>query len=266
MASQGFIIDFSHACIVVTGGNRGIGLEISKAIAKAGGKVAIVYNSSPDASEVADKIEREFRVKAKAYKCDVADSDLVSQTFLKIDKELGPITGLVANAGITIQKPAMEMTTQDFNNIFNVNVLGVFNTARAAAKLWTDRKYKEGSIVINSSMSARIYNRKGAHEPITQARYPFNFPVFYNASKAAVSNLCKGLAAEWAPHNIRVNAIAPGYVDTGIVEVPENVRQYINDNVPVGRFAKPAEITGQTVLLLSNYASYMTGGEYLIDG
>ncbi|KZT26065.1 NADP-dependent mannitol dehydrogenase [Neolentinus lepideus HHB14362 ss-1] len=258
MAPKGFIIDFSNACIVVTGGNRGIGLEISKAIAKAGGKVAIIYKSSPDAGEVADKIENQYGVEARAYKCDVVDPILVSQTFLKVDKELGPITGLVANAGITIQKPAMEMTTEDFTSIFNVNVLGVFNTAKSAAKLWIDRNYQGGSIVINSSISARIYNRKGANEPITQ--------VFYNSSKAAVSNLCKGLAAEWAQHNIRVNAIAPGYVDTDIVDVDPKVRQYINDNVPAGRFAKPEEITGQTILLLSDYASYMTGGEYLIDG
>ncbi|EPQ50764.1 NAD P-binding protein [Gloeophyllum trabeum ATCC 11539] len=258
MAPNGYVIDLTGGCIVVTGGNRGIGLEISKAVARAGASVAIIYKASQDAEDVAAQIEERYGVKAQAYKCDVGDASLVTKTVSKIETELGPISGLVANAGITIQKPALELNTQDFQQIYNVNVLGVFNVAKSVAKVWIDRQFKGGSIVVTSSMSSRIYNRKGPHDPITQ--------VFYNSSKAAVTNLCKGLAAEWAKHSIRVNAIAPGYVDTDIVEVDPKVRQYINDTVPVGRFAKPEEITGQTILLLSEYASYMTGGEYLIDG
>jgi len=258
-AAKGFVIDFASKCIVVTGGNRGIGLEISRAVAKAGASVAIIYRSSKDADEVAAKIGKEFGVKTKAYKCDVSDAELVNSTFTTIDDELGPITGLVANAGVSVVKPALELSTEDFNKVFTVNVLGVFNTARAAAKLWTERKHQGGSIVITSSMSSHIINQVGPNQPLTQ--------VFYNSSKGAVTNLCKGLAAEWAPHNIRVNAVAPGYVETDQTSgMDEKIKKHQANNVPMKRFAKPEEMTGQTVLLLSDYASYMTGGEYVVDG
>ena len=110
-------------------------------------------------------------------------------------------------------KPALELTTDDFRYVYDVNVLGVFNTARAAARLWIDRQAKSpetqgqkqevGSIVVTSSMSSRIINPVGQSQALTQ--------VFYNSSKGAVSNVTKGLAAEWAQHGIRVNALSPGY-------------------------------------------------------
>ncbi|KAI0062529.1 NADP-dependent mannitol dehydrogenase [Artomyces pyxidatus] len=257
-ASKGFSIDFSNKCIVVTGGNRGIGLAMSKAVAKAGGRVAIIYRSSKDAPQVAQNIEKEFKIKAKAYQCDVSDTDTVNATFDTIDKELGPITGLVANAGVSVVKRAIDMTTDDFNKVFTTNVLGVFNAARAAAKLWIARQHG-GSIVIISSMSSQIYNMSSATEPLTQ--------VFYNASKGAVSNLTKGLAAEWAGAGIRVNALSPGYVNTDQTSgMDEKVRAFQAKSVPLGRFAEPEEMTGQAVLLLSDHASYMTGGEYFVDG
>ena len=110
---------------------------------------------------------------------------------------------------MSVVKPALELTTDDFRYVYDVNVLGVFNTARAAAKLWIERDSgsakdkKGGTIVITSSMSSRIINPKARNEALTQ--------VFYNSSKGAVTNLTKGLAAEWAPHGIRVNALSPGY-------------------------------------------------------
>ncbi|KDR66447.1 hypothetical protein GALMADRAFT_147877 [Galerina marginata CBS 339.88] len=96
-------------------------------------------------------------------------------------------------------------------------------------------------------------------KPLTQ--------VFYNSSKAAVSNLTKGLAAEWAEYGIRVNAVSPGYVSTDQTEhMSKSIRDFQTENIPLGRFAKPEEMTGQALLLLSEHASYMTGGEYFVDG
>ncbi|KAI0050425.1 NAD(P)-binding protein [Auriscalpium vulgare] len=258
MTGKGFVIDFSNKCIVVTGGNRGIGLAMSKAVAKAGAHVAIIYRSSADAPKVAHDIEKEFKVKAKAYQCDVSDADTVNKTFDTIDKELGPITGLIANAGVSVVKPALDLTTDDFNKVFTTNVLGVFNSARAAAKLWNERQHG-GSIVIVSSMSSQIYNQVALSEPLTQ--------VFYNSSKGAVSNLTKGLASEWAKHSIRVNALSPGYVNTDQTSgMDKKVRDFQANTVLLGRFAEPEEMTGQAILLLSDHASYMTGGEYFVDG
>lgn len=140
-----------------------------------------------------------------------------------------------------------------------MNVLGVFNTARTAAKLWIKRKHPTGSIVVVSSMSSQLINQVSPNTPLSQ--------VFYNSSKAAVTNLCKGLAAEWAPHNIRVNALSPGYVNTDQTAYMDGkIRNPQASNVSLKRFAKPKEMIGQTLLLLSDYSSYMTGAEYLADG
>jgi len=254
-----FALDFANKCVVVTGGNRGIGYAFSRALAQAGASVAIIYRSSKDADDVAAKLGKEFGVQTKAYKCDVADADLVVSTLEKINNELGPITGVIANAGVSVVKPALELTSDDFSKVFNVNVLGVFNTARAAAKLWTNRKYEGGSIVITASMSSQIINQTAPNQALTQ--------VFYNSSKAAVSNLTKGLAAEWASHKIRVNALSPGYVNTAQTSVmAKNIRDHQAKNLPLGRFAEPHEMSGQALLLLSDHASYMTGGEYFVDG
>ncbi|KAF9564025.1 NAD(P)-binding protein [Agrocybe pediades] len=258
MSKQGFTIDLTSKCIVVTGGNRGIGYAFTRAVAQAGATVAVIYRSSKDAVEVTEKVGKEFGVKAKAYQCDVSDTNAVNETFKKIDEELGPIAGVIANAGVSVVKPALDMSYDDYKYVYDVNVFGVFNTARAAAKLWKERNHG-GSIIITSSMSSQIINKTSETSPLTQ--------VFYNSSKAAVSNLCKGLAAEWAPYNIRVNAISPGYVLTDqTAHMDKNIREHQAKNLPLGRFAEPHEMAGQALLLLSEYSTYMTGGEYFIDG
>ncbi|KAF8586945.1 NADP-dependent mannitol dehydrogenase [Ramaria rubella] len=254
-----FTLSLVGKTIVVTGGNRGIGYEFSRAVAKAGASVAIIYRSSKDAHEVAAKIGQEFNVKTKAYQCDVSNVDIVNKTFKTIDDELGNVQGVIAQAGVSVVNTALNLTEADFNKVYGTNVLGVFNTARAAAKLWIDKGSKGGSIVITASMSSHIINQAGENKPLTQ--------VFYNSSKAAVANLAKGMASEWAPHGIRVNCVSPGYVNTDQTShMDPTLRAYQAANVPLKRFAEPHEMTGQTVLLLTEYASYMTGGEYFVDG
>lgn len=178
------------------------GLAISKAVANAGANVAILYHSHPEAPKAAENVAKEFGVKCKAYQCDVGDAEKVRQTIGTIEADLGtPIKGLAANAGVSVVKPATELTPDDFHKVFNANVLGAFNSCQAVANYWIEKKIK-GSIVVTSSMSSDIYNQKGLNEPLTQ--------IFYNASKGAVTNMVKGLAAEWATHGIRVNALEPG--------------------------------------------------------
>jgi len=196
-----FSIDLKDQCIIVTGGNRGIGLALSQACADSGAAVGIIYNSAQDAPDRAAEIAKKSGVKCEAYQCDVGDQEKVKEVFKKINSELGPVTGLIANAGVSVVKDALKYNKQDFSKIFDVNVFGVFNCAQAMAQIWTDTGFKKGSIVITSSMSSQICNR-----PLTQC--------FYNSSKAAVSNLGKCLAAEWADRPIRVNMLSPGYVKT----------------------------------------------------
>ncbi|KAF8721216.1 hypothetical protein AX14_010460 [Amanita brunnescens Koide BX004] len=258
LSLQHALLNGTEKCVVVTGGNRGIGYAFSCACAKAGANVAVIYRTSKDAEEVTKKLGEHYGVKTKAYKCDVSDTELTNKTMHDIDRELGPITGLIANAGVSVVKPAFDLTKADFEHVYDVNVYGVFNTSRAIAKLWVERDQK-GSIVITSSMSSAMINQKAQNEPLTQ--------VFYNSSKAAVSNLVKGLAAEWAKHGIRVNAISPGYVNTDQTShMDRKIRDYQAKSLPLGRFAEPEEMTGQAMLLLCDHGSYMTGGEYFVDG
>ncbi|GJJ16007.1 hypothetical protein Clacol_010286 [Clathrus columnatus] len=229
-----FTIDYANK----TGGNRGIGLAISRAIAAAGGNVAIIYRSSPTAPEAAEKLSKEFGVTAKAYQADVSDLKQVREAFAQVVKDFGGlIHGIVANAGVAIVKPALDIDgREEFDYMSkscgtdNTNVLGVFNIAQTAAKHWIAKGFKEGSIVVVSSMSSQIYNMAGGIcQPLTH--------VFYNSSKAAVSSLGKALAAEWAPrHGIRVNILSPGYVTTEQSGVhPQAVREFQASSVPLGR-------------------------------
>lgn len=132
------------------------GLAISKAVANAGANVAILYHSHPEAPKAAENVAKEYGVKAKAYQCDVGDANKVKETIGKIEADLGtPITGLAANAGVSVVKPATELTPDDFHKVFNANVLGAFNSCQAVAKYWIEKKIK-GSIVVTSSMSSEV--------------------------------------------------------------------------------------------------------------
>ena len=228
------------------------GLGISKAAASAGANVAIFYRSHPDAEKNAAEIASQYGVKVKAYQCDVSNAQLVKDTVKKAEAELGQITALAANAGVSIVKPATELTAEDFHKIFDVNVLGVFNAAQAVAQHWIETGFKKGAIVVTSSMSSEVYNQSGPTEPLTQ--------VFYNSSKGAVTNMVKGLAAEWASHGIRVNALEPGFCNTEQTSVMDpKIRNYQASTVPLKRFSEPIEQAYPAVFLLSEQASYVTG-------
>ncbi|GAA5874830.1 hypothetical protein JCM1840_003892 [Sporobolomyces johnsonii] len=263
-AHRGFTIDFEKKVYVVTGGNRGLGHGISEALLQANATLAIIFNTAKNAHEVASELEKKWGNKVKAYQCNVGDPSKVKSTFAQIEKELGPICGLAANAGISVIKPALELTADDFHKVFDVNVLGVFNTAQAVADLWIKRKHK-GSIVVVSSMSDTIVN-----SPLTQARAlpsPSLARAFYNSSKGAVSNLTRCLAAEWAPHGIRVNNLCPGFIETDqTAHMDPTLRAAQCADVPLGRFSRAYEQATQVVMLLSPYTSYQTGSSVYVDG
>ncbi|WFD31848.1 sorbose reductase [Malassezia sp. CBS 17886] len=245
--------------VICTGGNRGIGLAISKSAASAGANVAMVYRQHPKAEEVAAAVAKEFGVKVKAYKCDVSDAACVRETVKKVESELGQVTGLAANAGVSVVKPALDLTPEDFRYVFETNVLGVFNTCKQVAQHWVENGYKGGAIVVTSSMSSEVYNQSGFCEPLTQ--------LFYNASKGAATNMVKGLAAEWASHGIRVNALEPGFCETEQTSVMDaRIREFQASAVPMKRFSQAEEQGAPAVFLLSEHASYMTGSQLRPDG
>lgn len=236
---------------VVTGGNRGLGLAFVRALLEAGAQVVFISRDGARNDLVVKELRNEgFHVAAVV-------ADLTSKTELAeaIDSaaaRLGGIDILVNNAGTCFHGDAVDVTEEEWDAVFDLNVKALFNTSVLAADHMKGNG--GGSIVNIGSMSGQIVNR------------PQNQPA-YNASKAAVHHLTKSLAAEWAKFNIRVNAVAPGYVETELAPVdrPEFQRFWIQD-APMNRCAAPEEIAPSVVFLASEAASFITGSILVADG
>jgi NAD(P)-dependent dehydrogenase (short-subunit alcohol dehydrogenase family) len=236
---------------LVTGGNRGLGRAFALALAEAGADVAIAGRDTGRNDRVATEITGRGR-RGLAVTADITRRDDVTAMVEQVTAELGGIDVLVNNAGIAIHRPALEVPDEEWQQVIDLNLTALWNTSTAVAR---GMIAAGGGVIVNvGSMSAQIVNR-----PQWQASY--------NASKAAVHHLTRSLAAEWAPHNIRVNAIAPGYVKTDMAPVdrPEFRQHWILD-APQQRYATPEEIAPSVVYLASPASSFMTGSVLLIDG
>ena len=181
---------------VVTGGARGLGLEMLRALAEAGAQVVALDVLREPAETAMAEVTRDLGVRAVVRQVDVTHADEVDRAVAAVEADLGPIDVVVAAAGITDQTAAAEVSATAWQRVLDVNLTGVFLTAQATGRRMIERR--RGSIILIASMSGEIVNR-----PQTQ--------VAYNVSKAGVIMLAKSLAAEWAPANVRVNALAPGY-------------------------------------------------------
>ncbi|KAL7622005.1 hypothetical protein AAE478_007506 [Parahypoxylon ruwenzoriense] len=241
---------------LVTGGCRGIGLEVARGLCEAGAKVAITYSSTQpaEAEAIAAQISstNEGRL-IKAYRCNVCSRAEVEGVVDTVAREVGGgrLDILVANAGIAENVAAIDYPEDRFRKMFDVNVNGTFWAAQAAARVFerqmkADGQPHRGSIIFTASVSATLVNI-----PQKQAAY--------NASKAALVHLGKSLAVEWVDF-ARVNSVSPGFIETEMLDIhPKEWRSRWNEMVPGRRFCKPAELKGAYVFLASDASSYMTG-------
>ncbi|KAL4938251.1 hypothetical protein BDV06DRAFT_232010 [Aspergillus oleicola] len=245
--------DLSGKVAVVTGGARGIGLEVSRGLAEAGANVAIIYNTSSTASTTASEIASDNNVKALAYRANVSSQSEIESAIAQIKKDFGRLDIVVVNSGIASSVPAEEYTTEQWRQIMDVNLDGAFYTAQAAAKVFKEQGTTRGSIVFTASVSAGLVN-----VPQKQAAY--------NASKAAVVQLAKCLSVEWVD-TCRVNCISPGFIATEILDHhPKEWREKWYDMIPAKRMAQTYELKGAYVFAASDASSYMTGADIIIDG
>ncbi|NNE72111.1 MAG: 3-oxoacyl-ACP reductase FabG [Acidimicrobiales bacterium] len=232
--------DAASRVVLVTGGNRGIGLATAKAFAEAGHRVAITVRSSPPAD--ADQL--------LAVPCDVTDPESIESAFAAIEQQLGPVEILVSNAGITRDGLVLRMGDADFTDVLDANLTGGFRMAKRAVKSMMRARF--GRIIFVSSIV-------GAAGQAGQANYA--------ASKAGLVGLARSLAKEFASRNVTVNVVAPGPIATDMfAELNPEQQAAITDAVPLGRVGEPTDVAAAIQFLASDAAGYLTGVLLPVDG
>ena len=243
-------IDLSGKTAIVTGSGQGIGLSTAQALHSAGANVVINYFEDAEGQNkaIAEKVIADFGDRAIMAAADVRKPDQLAAMVSATQDAFGGIDFLVNNAGILRDRSFKKMSDQEWNDVIDTNLTGVFNACKAVVE-----SLNEGGAIVNVSSLAAVMGFFG------QANYA--------SAKAGVMTLTKVLSKEVARKNIRVNAIAPGVVNTEMgMSIPEENRKVMLTNIPLGRFAEPSEISDVVLFLCSDMSSYVTGQTIHING
>lgn len=245
--------DLAGRTALVTGGGRGIGRDITLALARAGADVAIFYRSREQEAEQTAQAAREMGRQACVVQQDMGVLDGLPAAFARVVDGLGKVHVLVNNAGIADLVPFDQVDEALMERTLRVNVMGPFFLAQAAARH-----------MIEAGHGGRIINITSTNGFMAEALL-----APYNASKGAMELLTRSLAIELGPHGITVNSVAPGLVETEIGEdfpLKDGFWEYATEHIPLGRLGQPSHVAGAVVYLASDAASYITGQRIVIDG
>ncbi|NUP41212.1 MAG: beta-ketoacyl-ACP reductase [Streptomyces sp.] len=227
--------------VLVTGGNRGIGLAIAQAFAKQGDRVAITHRGTWDPATSPDLF---------AVTCDITDPAAVDAAFATIEQELGPVEVLVANAGITDDTLLMRMSEDQFGRVLETNLTGAWRCAKRASTKMVRGRW--GRMIFISSVVG-LYGGVGQ--------------VNYAASKAGLVGMARSITRELGSRNITANVVAPGFIETDMTaKLPEERQAEYKKAIPLGRFAAPDEVAGVCTWLAGESAGYVTGAVIPVDG
>ncbi|MFB0834191.1 beta-ketoacyl-ACP reductase [Arthrobacter halodurans] len=224
--------------VLITGGNRGIGLAIARAFEANGDKVAITYRSG-------DVPEGLFGVKA-----DVTDAASIDEAFTAVEAAHGPVEVLVANAGVTRDTLLLRMSEEDFTSVIDTNLTGAFRVIKRASKGMI--RLRKGRVVLISSVVG-LYGSPGQ--------------INYAASKSGLIGIARSLTRELGSRGITANVVAPGFINTDMTaELPEETRKSYLSGIPAGRFAEAEEVAGVVRWVASDEAAYISGAVIPVDG
>lgn len=250
MSERGLGLDGARA--LVTGASRGIGAAIAAELAAAGADVALTGRSTADLAALAERIAADSGRRTLAIEADAADADAVTAAVARAERQLGGLDLLINNAGTTVRAEATAISVEDWDRVMAVNARAAFVASQAAARGMIERG--RGAIVNIASLSSHFGIRRGAP---------------YGASKGAIVQLTRALALEWGQHGLRVNAVAPGYVETdlttGLLRDPAR-RAAIEARIPLGRWGTPDDVAAAVTMLCSPLARYVTGQVLYVDG
>lgn len=245
--------DLSGKTALVTGAGRGIGRAIARGLAEHGANVALVARSKDQLDTAEKEIEDQTGGRAWAFPCDLADVAGLDEFFSEVVETTGGVDILVNCAGTTIRGPSEDVSLADFNHVMEVNLTSAFRLSQALCR-HCRATGKPGRIVNIGSLTCQ------AARATTAA---------YACSKMGLLGLTRTLAVEWAPYNINVNAIGPGYIATELtapLQAAPEFNQWVLSKTPLGRWGKPEDFIGTAVLLASPAGDFITGQIFYVDG